>query len=78
MSVGESPWGKRYPRIRSIHLNRWERPQRATVWTRFGIVKVAWKDVGDDRCWFASGTEKAKRESVPAIEHIERMCETMH
>ena len=78
MSAEEHPWGKEYPRIRSILLNRWERPQSATVWTRFGIVKVVWKDVGEERCWFASGTEKAKQEAVPAIEHIEQMCQSMH
>jgi len=26
-----------------------------------------------DRCWFASGTGDAKRESVPAMEHIEQV-----
>ena len=78
MSTEEYPWGKRDPRIRSIHLNRWERPLRATVWTRFGIVKVVWKDVAENRCWFATGTEKAKQEAVAAIEHIEQMCQSMH
>ena len=29
-------------------------------------------------CWFSSGTGDAKRETVPAIEHIEQMCQTMH
>ena len=67
-----------YPRIRSVHLNRWERPQRATVWTKYGIVKIVWKDVAGNRGWFASGTEDAKQEAVPAIEHIEQMCQTMH
>ena len=78
MSPQASPWPKRYPRIRSIHLNRWEWPLRATVWTKFGIVKVVWKDAGEDRCWFASGTEAAKKKAVPAIEHIEQMCQSMH
>ena len=75
---GECPWGKDYPRIRSIHLNKWERPLRASVWTKFGLVKVVWKDVAGERCWFSSGTGDAKREAVPAIEHICQMCETMH
>ena len=65
-----------YPRIRSIHLNRWERPRRATVWTKYGIVKVARKDAAGKRCGFSSGSGDAKREAVPAIEHIEQM--TMH
>ena len=67
-----------YPRIRSVHLNRWERPSRATVWTKYGMVKVVWKDLAGNRCWFSSGTGDAKREAVPAIEHIEQMCMTMH
>ena len=67
-----------YPRIRSVHLNRWERPRRATVWTKYGMVKVVWKDVAGNWCWFSSGTGDAKREAVPAIEHIEQMCQTMH
>ena len=74
----KNPWGTQYPHIRSIHLNRYERPLRATVWTKFGMVKVVWKDVAGERCWFSSGTGDAKREAVPAIEHIGQMCETMH
>jgi len=74
----KNPWGTQYPRIRSIHMNRYERPLRATVWTKYGMVKVVWKDVAGERCWFSSGTGDAKREAVPAIEHICQMCETMH
>jgi hypothetical protein len=48
------------------------------VWTKYGMVKVVWKDVAGDRCWFSSGTGDAKAEAVPAIEHIEAMCQTMH
>ncbi|MEI6036220.1 MAG: hypothetical protein WCS65_18290 [Verrucomicrobiae bacterium] len=66
-----------YPRIRSVHLNRWERPRRATVWTKYGVVKVEWRDVAGCQCWFASGTGDAKREAVPAIEHIEAMCRSV-
>ena len=67
------------PRIRSIHLNRWERSVRATIWTKHGIVRAVWKDVSGNRCWFSSGTGDAKREAIPAIpaiEHIEQMCES--
>lgn len=74
----KNTWGTQYPRIRSIHLNRWERPCRATIWTRYGIVRVVWKDVAGDRCWFSTGTGDAKAEAVPAIEHIEHMCQSMH
>jgi|GEM_PF-546451 len=73
----KNPWGKNYPRIRSIHLNRYERPLRATVWTKFVMVKVVWRDVGGESCWFSSGTGDAKREAVPAIEHIEAMCQSV-
>jgi len=65
-----------YPRIRSVHLNRWERPARAVVVTRNGLVRVEWLDVAGDRCWFASGTGDAKREAVPAIERIEAMSQS--
>jgi len=41
-------------------------------------VRVEWKDVAGDRCWFSSGTGDAKREVVTAIERIEQMCQTMH
>jgi len=78
MSAKEYPWGKKYPRIRTIHLNRWERPLRATVWTRYGIVKIVWKDVAGKRRWFATGTDKAKLEAVAAIEHIQQLAETIH
>jgi len=74
----KNPWGKEYPRIRSILLNRYERPLRATIWTRHGIVRVVWKDVVGNRCWFSSGTRDAKQEAVPAIEHVEQMCQSMH
>jgi enamine deaminase RidA (YjgF/YER057c/UK114 family) len=37
-----------------------------------------WKDVAGERCRFSIGTGDAKRQAVPAIEHIEQMCETMH
>jgi len=67
-----------YPRIPSIHLNRWERPSRATVWTKYGVVKVVWKDVAGYRCWSSNGTGDSRREAVPAMEHIEQMCQTMH
>jgi hypothetical protein len=66
------------PRIRSLHFDRHERPARAVIIARHGIVRVEWLEVAGDRCWFASGTGDAKREAVPAIEHIEAMCQTMH
>jgi len=66
------------PRIRAIHLNRWERPLRATVWTRFGLVKIAWRDLHGETCWFSSGRLEAKREAVLVIERIEQMCQFVH
>jgi len=65
-------------RIRSIHLDRYERPLGASVWTQYGIVQVKWQVVSGDRCWLSAGIGDAKREAVPAIEHIEQMCESMH
>jgi len=77
--AAHTPCAPRYPRIRSLQFDRHERPARAVVVTRHGLVRVEWLEVaGGDRCWFASGTGDAKREAVPAIEHIEAMCMTMH
>jgi hypothetical protein len=64
------------PRIRSISFDRHERRARAVVVTRHGLVRVEWLVVAGDRCWFSSGTGDAKREAVPAIERIEKMCES--
>ena len=61
--------------IRSLHLDRHERPVGAVVVTRHGLVRVEWLDVAGDRCWFSRGSGDAKREAVPAIEHIEAMCQ---
>lgn len=69
---------RQYPRIRSIHLNRWERPKRATIWTKFGMVKVVWRSVAGESKWFSAGSPDAQEEAVPAIEHVEQMCQTMH
>ena len=71
MNVGDCP------RIRSIRFDREERPLGASVWTRNGIVRVEWMDVAGDWCWFTSSTRDAKREAVPAIEHIEQMCQSL-
>ena len=60
-------------RIVSITFDRNELPVRATLRTRLGPVKVVWRDVCGDRCWFTSGVLDAKKLAVPAIERIERM-----
>ncbi|MEI8123403.1 MAG: hypothetical protein WCI20_15340 [bacterium] len=65
-------------RIRSLHFDSHERPARAVVITRHGIVRVEWLEVAGDRCWFSSGTGDAKKEAVPAIEHIDAMCQSVH
>ena len=62
--------------IKSIRFNSQERPRNATLNTSDGTVRVEWQDVAGDRCWFSSGTGDAKREAVPAIERIEKMCES--
>jgi hypothetical protein len=41
------------------------------------MVKVVWRDVAGNRCRFSSGTGDAKLEAVPAIEHIEQMCQSV-
>ena len=41
------------------------------------MVKVVWKDVAGNRCWFSSDTRDAIAEDVPAIEHLEQMRMTM-
>ena len=60
-------------RISSIVFDRQERPRRATILTRRGTVKVEWRGVCGDRCWFTSGVLDAKKLAAPAIERIERM-----
>ena len=70
--------GGHCPRIRSLHFDRHERPARAVVVTRHGLVRVEWLEVAGDRCRWRTSTGDAKREAVPAIEHIEQMCQTMH
>ncbi len=66
------------PFIRTIHFDRAHRPVRATISTQHGPVRVEWKDVASDWCWFSSGTGDAKLEAVRVIEHIEQMRETSH
>jgi len=60
-------------RIVSITFDRNELPIRATLRTGLGPVKVVWRDVCGDRCWFTSGVLDTKKLAVPAIERIERM-----
>jgi hypothetical protein len=50
---------------------------RATVRTPLGTMKVAWRNVSGDRCWFSSGTLDAKKLAVPAIERIERLAASL-
>ena len=67
-----------YPRIRAIRLNCWERPLRAIIVTRFGVVRVRWRDVDGGRRWVAKGRPEAVDAALAAIEHVEMMCESMH
>jgi len=60
-------------RITSIMFDRKELPIRATLRTSLGPVKVVWRDVCGDRCWFTSGVLDAKKLAITAIERIERM-----
>jgi len=65
------------PRAGFVLLDQIEPRLRATMpYTHHGLVRVEWLEVAGDRCWFSSGTGDAKREAVPAIEHIEAMCQS--
>jgi hypothetical protein len=64
-------------RISSIVFDRDERLVRATIRTRLGTVKVEWRDVCGDRCWFTTGNLDAKKFAAPAINRIERMVERL-
>ncbi len=62
-------------RISSIVFDRNEKPKRATILTQLGTVKVEWRDVSGDLCWFTSGNLNAKKLVAPAIQRIERMAQ---
>ncbi len=61
------------PRIKSIIFDSKERPLRATIVTSAGTVKVEWRDVCGDRCWFTAGSLEAKKLAVSTIQRIEQM-----
>ena len=67
-----------YPRIRAIRLNCWERPLWAIIVTRFGVVRVRWREVNGERCWRAKGRPEAIDAALAAIEHVQEMCESIH
>lgn len=64
-------------RISSIVFDRNEKPKRATIITKLGTVKVEWRDVCGDLCWFTSGNLNAKKLVAPAIQRIERMVQQL-
>lgn len=64
-------------RISSIVFDRNEKPKRATLITKLGTVKVEWRDVCGDLCWFTSGNLNAKKLAAPAIQRIERMVQEL-
>ncbi len=64
-------------RISSIVFDRSEKPKRATLITKLGNVKVQWRDVSGDLCWFTSGNLNAKKLAAPAIQRIERMVQEL-
>jgi hypothetical protein len=64
-------------RISSIVFDRNEKPKRATIITKLGTVKVEWRDVCGDLCWFTSGNLNAKKLVAPAIQRIERMVQEL-
>ena len=64
-------------RISSIVFDRNEKPKWATLITKLGTVKVEWRDVCGDLCWFTSGNLNAKKLVAPAIQRIERMVQEL-
>lgn len=64
-------------RISSIVFDRNEKPKRTTIITKLGTVKVEWRDVSGDLCWFTSGNLNAKKLVAPAIQKIERMIQEL-
>ena len=64
-------------RISSIVFDRNEKPKRATLITKLGNVKVEWRDVCGDLCWFTSGNLNAKKLVAPVIQRIERMAQQL-
>ena len=60
-------------RISSIVFDRNEKPKRATIITKLGTVKVEWRDVCGDLCWFTSGNLNAMKLVGPVIQRIERL-----
>ena len=64
-------------RISSIVFDRNEKPKRATLITKLGTIKVEWRDVCGDLCWFTSGNLNAKKLVAPAIQRIERMVQEL-
>ncbi len=64
-------------RISSIVFDRNERPTRATIRTRSGLVKVQWTEICGDWVWQTAGILDAKKLAAPAIARIERITETL-
>lgn len=58
-------------RLSSLIFDRHERPIRATIRTLHGTVRVVWRDVCGDRCWFTTGSTEAKKAALPAITRAE-------
>ena len=58
-------------RLSSLIFDRHERPSRATIRTPHGTVRVVWRDVAGDRCWFTTGSTEAKKAPLPPITRAE-------
>lgn len=61
-------------RLSSLIFDRRERPSRATIRTHHGTVRVVWRDVCGDRCWFTTGSTEAKKTALPAITRAEAIA----
>jgi hypothetical protein len=64
-------------RISSIVFDRNEKPKRPPPITQLGTVKVEWRYVSGDLCWFTSGNLNVKKLVAPAIQRIERMVQEL-
>jgi len=56
--------------IRSIVFDGKERPLRASVRTKFGVVYVRWRTFVRKRLWFVWGSLDAQYEAALVIEDI--------
>jgi len=67
--------GTRKATIKRIEFDHRERPYRALIRTRYGLVRVRWRTFGRKRLWFVSGSLDAQYEAALPIEYINMLFE---